>query len=46
MADQLLRAGRGRLVIVRGPAQVDEVFEVTGVARHIELVDEPPASDL
>ena len=43
MADQRVRADGGRLVVVRGPARVNEVLEVTGVARHLELVDEPPA---
>jgi len=43
MADQRRRADGGRLIVVRGPARVNEVFEVTGVARHLELVDEPPA---
>jgi anti-sigma B factor antagonist len=43
MADQRVRADGGRLIAVRGPAQVNDVLEVTGVARHIELVDEPPA---
>ena len=43
MADQRVRAAGGRLVVVRGPARVNEVLEVTGVAGHLELVDEPPA---
>ncbi|HEX6602922.1 MAG TPA: STAS domain-containing protein [Solirubrobacterales bacterium] len=43
MADQRARADGGRLILVRGPARVNEVLEVTGVARHLELVDEPPA---
>jgi anti-anti-sigma factor len=43
MADQRVRADGGRLIVVRGPARVNEVLEVTGVARRIELVDEPPA---
>jgi anti-anti-sigma factor len=43
MADQRVRADGGRLILVRGPARVNEVLEVTGVARRIELVDEPPA---
>ena len=43
MADQRVRADGGRFVVVRGPARVNEVLEVTGVSREIELVDEPPA---
>jgi hypothetical protein len=31
------------LIVVRGPARVNEVLEVTGVAQRIELVDVPPA---
>jgi anti-sigma B factor antagonist len=44
MADRRVRADGGRLVVVRGPARVNQVLEMTGVARQIELVDEPPAS--
>jgi anti-anti-sigma factor len=43
MADQHVRAEGGRLIVVRGPDRVNRVLEMTGVARHIELVDEPPA---
>lgn len=43
MADQRVRAEGGRLIVVRGPARVNEVLEVTGVAQRIEVVDEPPA---
>jgi anti-anti-sigma factor len=42
MADQQVRAEGGRFVVVRGPQRVNEVLEMTGVARQIELVDEPP----
>jgi anti-anti-sigma factor len=42
MADERVRAEGGRLVVVRGPDRVNEVLEMTGVARQIELVDEPP----
>ena len=42
MADQRVRAEGGRFVVVRGPDRVNEVMEMTGVAREIELVDEPP----
>jgi anti-anti-sigma factor len=43
MADQRVRDQGGRFVVVRGPEPVNEVLEMTGVARRIELVDEPPA---
>src|SRR3954471_15539565 len=43
MADQRVRAKGGRFIVVRGPDRVNEVMEMTGVARQIELVDEPPA---
>ena len=43
MADQRVRAEGGRFVVVRGPDRVNEVMEMTGVAQHIEIVDEPPA---
>jgi anti-anti-sigma factor len=42
MADQRVRADGGRVMVIRGPDRVNEVLEVTGVARQIELVDEPP----
>jgi anti-anti-sigma factor len=42
MADQQVRARGGRFVVVRGPERVNEVLEMTGVARRIQLVDEPP----
>jgi anti-sigma B factor antagonist len=44
MADHGVRAGGGRFIVVRGPDRVHEVLEVTGVAKQIELVDEPPAA--
>jgi anti-anti-sigma factor len=43
MADQRVRDGGGRFIVVRGPERVNQVLEMTGVARQIELVDEPPA---
>jgi anti-anti-sigma factor len=42
MADQRVRAAGGRLVVVRGSGRVNEVLEMTGIAKRIELVDEPP----
>jgi anti-anti-sigma factor len=44
MADQQIRSGGGRFVVVRGTDRVNEVMEMTGVAQRIELVDEPPAA--
>lgn len=43
MADQRVRADGGRVIVVKGSDRVNQVLEVTGVARQIELVDEPPA---
>ena len=43
MADQRVRAEGGRFVVVKGSNQVNEVLEMTGVAKQIELLDEPPA---
>ena len=44
MADERVRADGGRIIVVRGPDRVNDVLEVTGVARRLELVDEPPTS--
>jgi anti-sigma B factor antagonist len=43
MADQSVRDGGGRLIVVRGPDRVNQVLEMTGVAQRIELVDQPPS---
>ena len=43
MADQRVREEGGHLVVVRGSDRVNQVLEMTGVAGHIELVDEPPS---
>ncbi len=43
MADQRVRDEGGRFVVVRGPDRVNQVLEMTGVSKQIELVDEPPA---
>jgi len=32
-----------RLVIVRGPEEVDRVFRLTRMDQHLEIVDEPPS---
>ena len=42
MADERVRADGGRIIVVRGPDRVNDVLEVTGVAKRLELVDEPP----
>jgi anti-anti-sigma factor len=35
-----------RMLIVRGAAHLDRVFELSGLADHLEIVDEPPTADL
>ncbi len=40
-ADERVREGGGRLVIVRGAAAVDRAFEVTQLDQRLELVDDP-----
>jgi anti-anti-sigma factor len=40
-ADRRIRASGGRLLVVRGPAEVDWVFELIGLDRQLELVDWP-----
>jgi anti-sigma B factor antagonist len=42
MADQRVRGEGGHFVVVRGSDRVNQVLEMTGVAGHIEIVDEPP----
>jgi anti-anti-sigma factor len=42
MADQRVRADGGRFVVVKGSDRVNQVLEMTGIARQIELVDRPP----
>lgn len=43
-ADRRIRRAGGRLVVVRGPAEVQWLLEVLGVDGRLELVDRPPAS--
>jgi anti-sigma B factor antagonist len=43
VADQSVRDGGGRFIVIRGSERVNEVLEMTGVAQRIELVSEPPA---
>jgi hypothetical protein len=33
------------LVIVRGPAFLDRVLELSGLREHLDVVDEPPAPE-
>jgi anti-sigma B factor antagonist len=42
-ADRRIKGSGGRLLVVRGPAEVDWVFELLGLDRHLELVDWPSA---
>jgi anti-anti-sigma factor len=42
-ADARARERGGRLVIVRARDEVDRVFRLTRMDKHLELVDEPPA---
>lgn len=42
MAEQRVRDRGGRLIVIRGTDRVNEVLEMTGVAKRIEFVDEAP----
>lgn len=42
-ADRRARRSDARLVVVRGPADVQWLFGLVGLDRQLELVDEPPA---
>src|SRR3954454_23310099 len=35
-----------RLLIVRGPAFLDRVLNLSGLTEHLDIVDEPPAAEL
>jgi anti-anti-sigma factor len=37
-----VRPGKGRLIVVRGPAQVDRALTLTGVPSHILIIDLEP----
>ena len=37
--------GSRRVVIVRGPAQVDRVFDLTGTGARLDIVDDPSLID-
>ncbi len=41
-ADRRIRRAGGRLVIVRGPAELDWFFALIGLDRELELVDQVP----
>lgn len=36
-------AGGRRLIVVKGPAHVQRVFDLTGMSERLTMVDEPPA---
>jgi anti-anti-sigma factor len=38
------RQARGRLLVVRGPVQVEQIFALVGLDRQLELLDHPPAA--
>jgi anti-anti-sigma factor len=44
MAGERARKDDRRLVVVRGPSEVDRIFEITGADQQLELVSEPPAT--
>jgi anti-sigma B factor antagonist len=41
-ADRRIRRAGGRLIIVRGPREVDWLFGLLGLDRALEFVDRPP----
>lgn len=43
-ADRRIRAAGGRLVVVRGPGEVDWFFRLVGLDRMLHLVDAPPVA--
>jgi len=42
-ADRRIRRAGGRLIVVRGPWEVDWLFVLLGIDRMLELVDSPPS---
>jgi anti-anti-sigma factor len=40
-----IREAGGRLVVVRGPATVQRVFQIARLDEQLEIVDQPPAAD-
>jgi anti-sigma B factor antagonist len=40
--EEAARASHRHLVVVKGPPQVQQVFELTGVSGHLTMVAEPP----
>lgn len=45
-ADRRLRDAGGRLTVVRGPAEIDRLFALTGLDRELELVDQSAVPDV
>lgn len=45
-ADERARQAGRRLIVVRGPAQVDMLFTLTGTAERIEISDDEPSEPL
>lgn len=42
LTDRRIRAAGGRFVVVRGPAEVQWLFALTGIDRQLEFVDQSP----
>lgn len=40
--DRRARRISRRLIVIKGPPQVQQVFEMTGLSEYLTLVDEPP----
>jgi anti-sigma B factor antagonist len=40
--DRLAREAGRRLIVVKGPPQVQRAFDVTGLSTRLTMVDEPP----
>lgn len=40
--DRAARRVERRLIVVKGPPQVQQVFELSGLSAHLTMVDEPP----
>jgi anti-sigma B factor antagonist len=40
--DRLARSAARRLVLIKGPPQVHQVFELTRLTEHLTIVDDPP----
>jgi anti-anti-sigma factor len=42
VAHRRIARGGGRLVVVRGSAEIEWILALAGIDRHLELVDQPP----